>query len=93
MNAARISIPAHVHARRFDGEIVILDLERGEYFSAGDVGASIWDGLVAGSSLEDVVTRIATEYDAERDRIMADALAFVEDLRSRGLVELSEANE
>src|SRR5690606_17990707 len=33
----------------FDGDIVVLDLDSGRYFSFNDTGCALWEGLVEGA--------------------------------------------
>jgi hypothetical protein len=83
----RLTPCKNVHARRFDHEIVILDLEQGLYFQLDEVGAAIWEGFVGGQSLDEIARALAARYDAPTDRILADARALAERLEAAGLVE------
>ncbi|TNF64923.1 MAG: PqqD family protein [Rhodobacteraceae bacterium] len=82
----RFEIPTHVVARDVQGELVVLDLEKGEYFGLEDVGAFIWGLLEAGESLGEVHARILAEYDVEADTARRDLAALVADLQARGLL-------
>ncbi len=42
----------HVTAEEFDGEFVVLNLETGRYFSFSGAAGLVWQGLVAGLSLD-----------------------------------------
>ena len=75
-----------VHSRRFDDEIVILDLANGEYFALDDVGARLWSALEAGRTVEEVAHEIAAEYDVPVDRAIVDLAALSDDLVARGLM-------
>lgn len=76
----------HVHARRFDGETVILDLSRGEYFSLDGVGGAIWDALEQGLSRAEVVERLSAQYDSEVETIRADVDRIIGELLASGLL-------
>lgn len=86
MNDIRVRVPAHVFARDFDGELVIVDLECGDYFGLDEIGARAWQGLSAGQSLGQIADALVEEYDAERDRVLADLESLVRDLVARKLV-------
>ncbi len=75
-----------VHVRRFDGETVLVDLARGEYFSLDEVGGDIWDGLAQGLSLAEVVMKLATSYDADPETIRRDAERLTAELVAAGLL-------
>ncbi len=75
-----------VHARTFNGELVILDMEHGEYFALDEIGAKVWLGLEAGKPLEELIADIASEYDVTPKQAHADASALRDDLVARGLL-------
>ena len=64
----------------------ILDLRGERYYGLGGVGARIWRLLEGGETLPSVVDRLAEEYDAPRERLDADAEAFVADMVRRGFM-------
>jgi hypothetical protein len=77
----------HVHAREFDGDLILLDLEVGEYFALGDVGARMWHELAQGKTPREVAAKLVAEFDATEDDITRDCVRLVEDLLRRGLLE------
>ena len=83
---SRLKVPAHVHAREFDGELIIVDLERGDYFGLDEVGSRMWQGLASGRSPAEVVDGLLAEYDVEKSRLSVDVLHLVKDLLARGLL-------
>ena len=86
----RVTTAPDVYAREFDGELVIVDLNGGEYFGLDQVGARIWDLLVAGASVEEAVTRIAATHDAPVERIRGDVVEITEKLVTHGLLRVVE---
>jgi Coenzyme PQQ synthesis protein D (PqqD) len=75
-----------VHARLFDGELVILDLAGGEYFALDAIGSRLWRALESGQSIDDVAKAVVAEYDVTLAEASADLEALAEDLTSRGLL-------
>ncbi len=84
--ATRVRVPECVHSRSLDGQLVLLHLERGEYFGLDDVGARLWEELARGRSVEEAATSLAREYEADLPRIVDDALSLTTELVDRGLV-------
>jgi hypothetical protein len=85
--ASRCLRPAQsVHARLFDGELVILDLARGEYFALDPIGSRLWNGLEGGLTVEDVAKEIVVEYRVTVEQATADLRALADDLVARGLL-------
>jgi hypothetical protein len=74
-----------VHTREFDGELVILDLERGEYLALDAIGRALWSGLEKGRTVEQVAADVVAEYDVTLERATADLDALARDLLARGL--------
>jgi hypothetical protein len=78
---------SQIHARRFDDEVVILDLGHGEYFSLGAVGATVWETLQNGATVDDAVLRVVAGYDVDEQTARGDVGALVDDLLAAGLLE------
>ncbi len=78
---------ADVAARTIDGETIILDLRASRYLSVTGVGTRIVELLAAETTLEDLVTTIADEYDSGPEIIRTDAQRFLTKLRAAGLLE------
>ena len=82
-----ILVPAtDIHARPFDGELVVLDLKSNAYFGLDDIGARIWSEYAQGFSLDDTILRLAEEFDAPRSEIAADVHELAERLVEAGLL-------
>jgi hypothetical protein len=86
----RARIAQDVHARTFDGEVIILDLARGEYFGLDAIGASIWDGLAQGQTPDEIATRLQADYDVPPARLLEDILTLASELLRRGLIQTRE---
>ncbi|MGH7269256.1 MAG: PqqD family protein [Polyangiaceae bacterium] len=84
--ATIMQAPEHVHWRRFDAEIVVVDLRGGEYFGLSDVAADAFERLAAGQPVGDVVGALLAIYDVERRRLEGDVGDLVKRLMDRGLL-------
>jgi hypothetical protein len=73
--------------REFDGEMVLLDLERGEYFGLDELGGRVWRGLVEGETPEQIAVRLEPEHDVVLEVLVTDLVALTDELVRRGLVE------
>jgi len=71
----RVNTPS-VICETIDGEAVIIDLQSGTYYSLRDSAALVWDALLSGATVSDVLARVAAT-----DATLADAVhAFVQEL-------------
>jgi hypothetical protein len=84
-SVGRVKPAPSVHTRTFDGELVILDLAAGEYYTLDVVGARLWSALEGGRTVGDVAREIAAEYDVAVEKVEADFLALADDFLRRGL--------
>jgi len=72
----RFLVPIHGH---------LADLS--ELFVLNEVGSVVWDYLGKRRSLEEVATRVSSEFEVDKDRALSDAEPFVRGLVAAGLAE------
>lgn len=87
----RINSPQVIH-ESIDGEVIIIDLGTGTYFSAKDSAAEVWEAIhrSPGVSAESVAAAVATAYDLPAEAIAGDVHDFVSELLSEGVVVLAD---
>lgn len=68
------------------GEVVLMSVERGNYFGLDDIGSEIWRRLERPVRVADLVAGLATDYDADLATIERDVLALLQDLARHGLI-------
>ncbi|MFA6316150.1 MAG: PqqD family protein [Elusimicrobiota bacterium] len=73
--------------RKVKDEAVILDVETAAYYSLRGTGLRIWELIGGRKSLEQVVERIAAEYDAPEAVVRRDCRELVERLRREKMIE------
>jgi hypothetical protein len=66
---------------------VILDVQRGQVFSANAMGARILVFLQENKNLDQIADQISKEFRAPRELVCADVQKFVDSLRSSGLTQ------
>lgn len=74
-------------------EIVMMSVERGQYYNLNAVGARIWHLLETPRSLAQIATALAEIYDAPEDKIRAEAAAFLARLEREGLLEIGTVGD
>ncbi len=72
------------------GEAAILNLKSGIYYGLDNVGARIWSLVQEPRAVNEVRDAILQEYDVEPDQCETDLLALLEELLSKGLIEVKE---
>jgi hypothetical protein len=80
----RINTPLVTH-QVIDGEVIILNLGNGYYYSLSDSAAIIWQSL-NGATLEAIVASVTRFYDAESGEIEKHISQFVTQLVEEDLI-------
>ena len=76
----------------FGNELVLLNLRDGVYYGLEDVGARIWALLKQPVTLTAIRDAIVSEYEVEPTSCERDVRALVEELATKGLVEIRECS-
>lgn len=86
---ARVRQHARTAARVVNGQAVVIVIDAQALHTLNDVGTHIW-GLVDGDgrTLGEVVDDLVVEFEVDRDTALADASAFVDELRRLGAIEV-----
>lgn len=77
----------HVRANVTDDGLIVLDLVKGQIFTANAIGARIWRGLfVDNQPKEQFVEAIAREWGTTAEVVAPDVEKFLIQLKQQGLV-------
>ena len=82
-----VQAPQVIH-ETIDGEVVIINLESGNYYSLRGSGARVWSGLVHGADFDTLAEDLEASFEGAHDvgPVLAD---FLEGLRTEGLTRRS----
>jgi len=72
--------------RDVNGELVVLRLTSGEYYSFNSIGRLTWMNITEGKSIAEVVDAIAAEYEVSHEQAESDVHSFVEGLLTNDLL-------
>lgn len=75
------------HAVTMGEEIVMMGIAQGEYYALRDVAALLWEQLAEARTLDELCAAVAAEHDVTAQRCRPDVVAFLEQLRAKGLAE------
>ncbi|MBW4688102.1 MAG: lasso peptide biosynthesis PqqD family chaperone [Komarekiella atlantica HA4396-MV6] len=70
------------------GEAVILDINSGVYYGLNQVGVSIWNLIQAPKTVKEIRDALLAEYEVDSQACEADILVLLEDLATKGLIEI-----
>jgi len=75
-------------ATEVDGEVVLMDMGAGKYFSLDPVGTDVWRRMADPVRVDELCTALAADYAAPAETVRADVLALLERLIERDLVRI-----
>lgn len=75
-----------IASKVIDGELIIIRLSDGTYYSMDDVGTCMWQLIVAGHAVADVARTIADWYALPIERSTSDVSALVHELVGERLI-------
>ena len=87
----RVNSPRVMH-ETIEGEIIVIDLATGSYYSLRETGAAIWTELERGASEEEIVASLESGYDAAPEEIGAAVGRLIEELAAEDLIEPAGEN-
>ena len=87
--AASVRIPSHVVFRAFPAEMVVLNLNTGQYHGLNPTGGRMLEVLGEEGTIGGAVERLEVEFEVERERLEADLLVLCRHLAERDLIEVS----
>jgi len=82
---------SHVAHQNIDGEVIVVDLLKGIYFSITGSGSIIWQHLVNGHSVNQIVDHMLHSHDASRQDIEIAVDKLVQQSLDESLLVKSEA--
>ena len=85
-----IKIAEDVVFQELDGEAVLLNMRTGIYFGLNPMGTRIWQLLSEHGEVKTVTTMLLDEYNVSEDQLRNHLSDFIEQLQSKGLVEVRE---
>jgi hypothetical protein len=72
------------------GEAAILNLKSGIYYGLNEAGARIWKLIQEPRTVNEIKDTLLQEFDVEPDQCETDLFALLEELLSKGLIEVKD---
>jgi hypothetical protein len=70
-----------------EGEVILIDLDTGTYYSLRDTGAVVWQGIQDGAETSQIVDTLTSSYEGASDEIVSAVADLLEELTGEGLIE------
>jgi len=85
-------MPPVIH-QLLDGEVIVVNLDSGVYYSLLGAAAEIWAAVDGGASSEEAVDELLVRYDAPRSVVETAVRRFVAELEQDALIVAADAAE
>ena len=79
--------PPHVVWVRHPGTTVVLDADRGLYYTLNDDAGRVWELLTAGEPVIEILRVMGDEYDVGPGLLAADVAALLSEMEAAKLIE------
>ena len=76
-----------------DDEAVLLGIKSGMYYGLNPIGSKIWELLSSKIRVSDLIAQLVENYEADEKQITSEVLAFLDQLLSRSLIELTHESD
>ena len=73
-------------AVEMDGDLVMMSVERGEYFGVAGIGTRIWELLEQPHTFDALVDTLCGEYEVSDETCRADAAGFLDQLAANAMI-------
>lgn len=75
-----------------DGEVVALDVARGQCFGLDTIGSDVWRLLESDTSVVEICSVLTSDYDVAMETCKTDVLSLLRELNSAGLIMVKDAS-
>jgi hypothetical protein len=76
-----------------EGEVILIALDTGTYYSLRETGADVWEGVGRGASQGEIVAALSSRYDGSPDEIGSAVAALLAQLEEERLIEAASAED
>lgn len=88
----RINSPKVVQ-ETIEGEVVIVNLEKGDYYSLLSTATDIWLGIERGNSRGEIIAEMTEKYEGDRETIEAGVNSLITQLQEEEIIIIATTNE
>ena len=79
-----------VIAAEADQDLVMVSIAKGLYYGGSDVAREIWEAIERPKKIADLIDDLVGTYNIDRTTCKEETLSFLEDLRTEGLLKVSD---
>lgn len=87
-----VNAPKVVH-ETIEGEVVIVNLDKGDYYSLVQAGADIWSAITSGVCRSDIIQEMIQRYAGSSATIEKGVNDFIDQLQREELIKIDQTEE
>jgi hypothetical protein len=84
-----VNHPNVVH-ETIDGEVVVVNLDTGSYYSLEGVGAEVWALIETCAATDEIVRDVGRRYESDRPEVERVVVGLIDELLQEGLIAADE---
>lgn len=77
-------------SNEIDGEIVMMSIEKGNYYGMNNIGSRIWSLIEQPVRVSDIISSLTLEYDVSYETCAKEVLSFLRSLQNENIIEASK---
>src|SRR2546429_9012419 len=85
----RVNSPNVIH-ETIEGEVILIDLKTGTYYSLREAGAAIWQAIEQGAGEDEIEAELGLRYDASAAQIHDGVRELLAELEREGLIRAAD---
>jgi hypothetical protein len=85
----RVNSPNVIH-ETIEGEVILIDLKTGTYYSLRDSGTAVWRAIEQGAGEDGIAAELRSRYDASEEQIREAVRHLLAELEREGLIRVDE---
>ena len=75
---------------QIDGEIVMMDINNGEYYGLDVIAARIWELMASPKIVSEICEILQQEYKVSEEKCQKDVLGFIDKMIAKGVITIAE---
>jgi hypothetical protein len=81
-----ISRNLDIDATDLEGEVVMMNLDKGQYFMMNQVGSRIWEIIKEPSTVNNIINTLLGEFQVEKNQCKENVVEFLGKLKNADLI-------
>ncbi len=79
-------INSNIIARDLQGEMVLLNMENGDYFTLNSIGSEVYNCICDEMETGDIIDLLFERYEIEYDKLRADILVLIDEMKRKNIL-------